>query len=179
MHLPTLLGYTSLDGFLKDTQALSKHLNTPLNKLRRGVAARYGYKGIGAYESALLALASHDPDILPTYAIGRGVVLYVIIYETLQQTSHGFSYNKNKAAIGKEFAAMCEYTRSASKDGGNQVYLTRVELPFGTPEEEYSDLLADFTDRIMATHPGYCYPLSQSDYQAWVAARTVSCDDVG
>lgn len=171
MHIPMLYGFASVETFHQETLRLTEHLNIPLNKLRRGIAKRYGFQGIAPYEEKLTQFARHDPDAVPPFQLGSGKILYVIFYETLRLSSAGFVWNTDKEAINKELASMMAFNHSVPRDENNQLLLTRIEMPWDMDEEEFTDCIDPYMDEIMLNHTGYRYPLTQPKFKQWVASH--------
>ena len=177
MHCPPILGFLSVAHFRDETKKLSEHLNIPLNKLRKKIANRHGFKGIEPYEAQLSLFEAQDVDAIPPYRIGGGKIVYLICYETLRHTSSGYVWNENKKGIMAELSSMMNFNHNNVHRDNIQLLITRVEVPWDMDHDKITDTLSNFEERIMLEHKGFRYPLTQKGFKDSVAAVNADNDD--
>lgn len=150
--------YNSVNEFHSETIALAQHLNLPLNKLRKGIASRYGYQGIKPFEEAIVTASLTQNESLPTYVINKGVVVYVVLYNTFSMGSAGFDWYYKEADAFNAF----EIERKAAIEmfpQTNQLVLAKVEV---SSHSMATDEIEAEQDVIFDEHPGIRYPLAKN-----------------
>lgn len=165
LHIDNLLGFTSVDAFREETRLLSKHLNTSLNKLRKAVANRHGFKGVQKYEEQIHKLHEEKAlECIPTYALGKGKVVYVHFFETMMLSSGGFDWYSSAADAKAGFLSLVS-DAFEHPDLAQQSLLTRVEVSAGLSPDQITTLIDQHIDKIMMEHAGFRAPLSKDAFK--------------
>jgi hypothetical protein len=131
--------YTDAKHFQNETQTQIKFLgNLPLNKYRKAIAERHGFKSIKSFEA--------DLDL---------ITLWVVAYETLG-SSGGFDwlYEENDAI--ETFSENMEF----AIEYGTQVALFPFKISKNTKHEDIDELIemSDYTDYMDKSEISYPYP---------------------
>jgi hypothetical protein len=150
--------YASIADFHRETFSLSKHLNIPLNKLRKGISARYGFNGIKPFEDYILKRSLLGSSTLPTYVISKGVEVFVVLFNALGYGSAGFDWYYNEVDA---FTAFEKDRQSVINNfpEENQIVLVKVEV---SNYDNATDEIQSVQDEIFDNHDGFRYPLSKN-----------------
>ena len=150
--------YSSVNEFHRETIALAQHLNLPLNKLRKGIASRYGFNGIKPFEDYILKRSLLDSSTLPVYVINKGVEVFVVLFNALHYGIAGFDWYKNEVDAFNAF----EKDRQSVIDNfpeDNQIVLVKVEV---SSYENATDEIEGAQNELFDNHDGFRYPLSKN-----------------
>jgi hypothetical protein len=150
--------YTTISEFHRETFSLSKHLNIPLNKLRKGIAARYGFNGIKPFEDYILKRSLSGDETLPIYVINKGVEVFVVLFNALHYGSAGFDWYYNEVDALNAFENDRKHVINNFPED-NQVVLVKVEV---SSYDNATDEIESVQDDIFDNHDGYRYPLAKN-----------------
>lgn len=150
--------YKTIAEFHRETFSLSKHLNIPLNKLRKGIAARYGFNGIKPFEGYILNRSLSSNETLPVYVINKGVEVFVVLFNALHYGTAGFDWYYNEVDALNAFENDRKHVINNFPED-NQIVLAKVEV---SSYDNATDEIESTQDDIFDNHDGYRYPLAKN-----------------